>query len=918
LSKIFDILFSFKTTLMLLALLAIGAGVATFIENDYGTSTARVLVYNHWWYESILVLTTVNLMGIIYKRKMWKQKAKFLFHSSFVLILIGAAVTRYAGYEGIMQIREGQTQNLMYSLEPFLQVNIKQKDGSSYYKEYPLELSALGGNNFNHDIEFNGKTLNIKFNKHMYAKKGKSDMSILTVDATLNGETKSIKLPRKRGMKGVPKIEVFGDTVLSIEYGSKLLQLPFSIKLNDFQLDRYPGSMSPSSYASEVTVFEEDGKSYDYRIFMNRTLHQGNFLFFQSSYDQDEKGTVLSVNNDPGKWPTYLGYFFLTMGLVLNLFSKQSRFWILANKMKNKNIASLVIALSLAFTASNLNAAEQETQTTQTTQAQEQIVKEYDTPEEYMKMLKEDSLEVATKFGTLTVQSGGGRMKPVDSLNREILLKLSGKTSLFDLNADQIVLGMISRPEIWRSVKMIKITTPRLKKYLGIDKSRKYIAFGEVFKDGKYTLAEEINKAVNTKPSERGTYEKDVIRVDERLNVAFMTFNANLFNIFPNPDNAQSTKWFNPVDTIQNFKGRAQKALETMIRGFVNTIILEDWENASKYLDFIYAYQRKVGEKIIPSENEISNEILFNKLDIFPKLTLAYLFVGFIMLITAFVVVFNPKIQPKKTTLVAFAVLSLLFAVHTFGMGFRWVIAGHAPWSNTYESLLYISWSGVFAGVVFFRKSLLALSASVIVAAIFMFTAHLTSIDPQITNLVPVLKSYWLTIHVSILTASYGFFGLSAIIGYLTLILFIFRKNKPHLDETIKHVTYITEMSLIIGLSAITIGNFLGGVWANESWGRYWGWDPKETWAYVSIVVYAIVLHLRFVKALNNPFVLTTAAVLAFSTILMTYFGVNFYLSGMHSYATGDPVPIPTWVYVTTTIVLLTIALAYKNRNLKA
>jgi cytochrome c biogenesis protein ResB len=460
-----DILFSFKTTLILLAILAIGAGVATFIENDYGTSTARVLVYNHWWYESILVLTTVNLMGIIYRRKMWKQKAKFLFHSSFVLILIGAAVTRYAGYEGIMQIREGQTQNLMYSLEPFLQVNIKEKDGSSHYAEYPIELSALGGNYFNHDINFNGKTLNIEFNKHMYAKKGKSDMSILTINATLNGQTKAIKLPGKRGVKGVPKIEDFGDTILSVEYGSKLLQLPFSIKLNDFQLDRYPGSMSPSSYASEVTVFQENGKSYDYRIFMNRTLHQGNFLFFQSSYDQDEKGTVLSVNNDPGKWPTYLGYFFLTLGLVLNLFSKQSRFWILANKMKDKNIASFVLALGLAFTASNLQAAEQQTQTTQATQqTQQPIIKEYDTAEEYIEMLKKDSLELATKFGTLTVQSGGGRMKPVDSLNQEILLKLSGKKSMFGLNADQIVIGMISRPEIWRSVKMIKITTPRLKK----------------------------------------------------------------------------------------------------------------------------------------------------------------------------------------------------------------------------------------------------------------------------------------------------------------------------------------------------------------------------------------------------------------------------------------------------------------------
>ena len=917
-NKLTDILFSFKTMLSLLAILAIGAGVATFIENDYGTSTARVLVYNHWWYETILVLTTINLMGIIIRKKMWRQKAKFLFHSSFVVILIGAAITRYAGYEGIMQIREGQTQNIMYSLEPYLQVNLKQKDGTSVYKEYPLELTALGSNHFNHEINFSNKTMNIEFNNHMYAKKGKNDMSILTVDVTLNGQTKSIKLPGKRGMKGVPKIEDFGDTILSIEYGSKLLKLPFAIRLNDFQLDRYPGSMSPSSYASEVTVVKPNGNNYDYRIFMNRTLFEGNFLFFQSSYDQDEKGTVLSVNNDPGKWPTYFGYFLLTLGLVLNLFSKQSRFWILARKVKDKNLAIIAIAIGLAFANTNLQANEQvQTQTTNATQVNQETVKEYATTEDYMKMLKTDSLETASKFGYLVTQSNAGRMKPVNSLNEEILLKLTGKKELFGLNADQVILGMISRPEIWRSVKMIKIKTPKLKKFLGVEKSRKYIAFSEVFKDGKYLLKDEINNATLAKPSLRGTYEKDVIRVDERLNIAFMTYNADLFGIFPDPHNLDSTKWHTPLDSIKNFEGRAQKAIDTMIRGFVNSIILEDWKNANKYLEFISAYQKKVGEKIIPSESKIHNEILFNKLDIFKELTLAYLIVGFIMLITAFIVVFNPQIKPKKTTFVAFIILSILFAIHTFGMGFRWVISGHAPWSNLYESLLYISWSGVLAGVVFFRKSLLALSSAVIVAAIFMFTAHLTHVDPQITNLVPVLKSYWLTIHVSILTASYGFFGVSAIIGFLTLILFIFRKRRPHLDDTIKHISYINEMSLIIGLSAITIGNFLGGIWANESWGRYWGWDPKETWAYVSIVVYAMVIHLRFVKKLDNPYVLSTASLLAFAAILMTYFGVNFYLSGMHSYATGDPVPIPTWVYYTVALVFVTIALAFRNRNLK-
>ena len=911
-----NVLFSFKTTLILLALLAIGAGYATFIENDFGTSTARVLVYNNLWYETILVLTTINLTGIIFKYKMWKNKARFIFHSSFVIILIGAGITRYAGYEGIMQIPEGETENRMLSLEPYLQVTIKDGD-QVYYQEYQKEFTTLfkNMNNFSYEIPFGDKKLNLSYKDFLFAKKESSKMGLLTVEATINGKSQDIKLPGLRSQKGLERELIFDNVSVKLEYGSKIVELPFSIKLNDFQLDRYPGSMSPSSYASEVTVLKEDGKTYDYRIFMNRTMHEGNFLFFQSSYFPDETGTVLSVNNDPGKWPTYLGYFLLTLGLIMNFFDKKSRFWKLTKFVSSRNLASLAIACTFLFSTNSLFANEEAANSSNINELAQtnQIL-------EYLNKFKNESTYTAENFAKLVTQSSGGRMKPLSSLNMEIIQKLSGKATLFEMNADQLVLGMITRPDIWSDLKVIKIKTPKLKKFLGIDENEKYIAFSEVFKDGKYLLSGEAEAALQVKPMDRGTYEKDIIQLDERLNIIYSVFNGTLFNIYPKVQDGSekdNNKWYNPLDAMQNFKNQNQVAVESMTRGFINSIVDNNWEEANKFLSMITIYEQKAGSSVIPSESKINNEIIFNKLDIFFKVTMAYMLLGIIMLIVAFYVVFNPKVQPKKTTSIFFVILALLFSIHTFGMGFRWIISGHAPWSDTYESLLYISWSAVFAGVIFFRKSLLALSAAVIVASIFMFTAHLTGIDPQITNLVPVLKSYWLTIHVSILTASYGFFGLGAILGFMTLIMFIFRKNRPHIDETIKTVVAITEIALIIGLAAVTIGNFLGGVWANESWGRYWGWDPKETWAYVSIVVYAIVVHLRFVKPLSTPFVFATAALLSFSSILMTYFGVNFYLSGMHSYATGDPVPIPVWVYYVLTIVIVTIALAFRNRNLK-
>ena len=913
--KLLNFLFSFKATLLLLAILAIGAGVATFIENDFGTSSARVLVYNNTWYEIVLVLTTINLCGIIYKFKMWNNLPRFLFHFSFVVILLGAIITRYVGYEGIMQIPQGTTTNQMISLEPYLQVTVKEGEKVVAYKEWQNEFTSLLPelNNFSYKVDFDNNNLSIDYKRFQFEKKEQAKMGLLTVDVTLNGKKETIRLPGLSGQLGVPRDLVFDKYTVTLEYGSKFIDLPFAIRLNEFQLERYPGSMAPSSYASEVTVIKDD-KTYDYRIFMNRTLNEGNFLFFQSSYFPDESGTVLSVNNDPGKWPTYLGYFLLTLGLFLNFFDKKSRFRKLTKFVANKNLAMFVLTLALLSTQ-NLKANE-----SNTLPAQE--VDDITIRVDYLNKLKNESKVTADKFGHLVVQSSGGRMKPLATLNREIVQKLSGKSSFMGMDANQIVLGMITRPDIWKDVKIIKINTPKLKKFLGVAESEKYISFSEAFGEkNDYLLTKESEKALLTKPIERGTYEKDIIKVDEKLNIIYSVFNGALLNIFPKVYDEQSAddnfKWYSPLEAMQEFSGQNQAAIGSVVRGLFNSTMDFDWNSANNYIDMIALYQDKVGTDIKPTASKVNAEIVFNKLDIFFNLTLAYVLLGFVMVVLAFVVIFKPEFKPAKTTKIILAILSILFAIQTFGMGYRWYLSGHAPWSDIYETLIYISWSAIFAGVIFFRNSLLALGAATIIAGIFMFTAHLTDVDPQITSLVPVLKSYWLTIHVSILTASYGFFGLSAILGFLTLIMFIFRKNRPHLDDVVRHVSAINEISLIIGLACITIGNFLGGVWANESWGRYWGWDPKETWAYVSIVVYALVLHLRFVKSLNTPYVLATASLLAFSSIMMTYLGVNFYLSGMHSYATGDPVPIPMWAYLTVATAFAAIILAYKNRDLK-
>ena len=903
-NKIKDILFSNKTTLILFVLLAVGATIGTFIENDYGTSTSRVLIYNHLWYEIVMTLSIINLSGIITRRKMYKTiNGKLIFHISFVVMLIGASLTRYAGYEGIMNIREGETQSSMISLEPYIQATIS--DGkSTVTKIFSKEFSAIGDNSFSYDVKFNDKILNLSMVSYKFAKKQSATMNLITTKVSFNNEAKEIKLVGQRGGVGrIINVEFKDNVKVQLTYGSKYMTLPFAIKLNDFQLDRYPGSMAPSSYASEVTLIDKPNNiHFDYRIFMNSTLKYGGYQFFQSSYDQDELGTVLSVNNDPGTIPTYFGYLLLIVGLILNMFDKKSRFIKLTKYIQKFNVVFVAFALvTLLNTNSN---------------AQENIYNK-----EYFKDYKTQSLNISKLFGEVITQSGMGRMKPLDTLNQEIVQKLTSKSSFLGLNHNQIILGMMANPQVWGDVKIIKIKTPKLKKLLGVDLSENYISFSQIFNEDGYLLVKQSQEANAMEPNKRGTFEKDIIKLDEKLSITYQVFRGMLFNIFPQPkDNhshSNNDKWYSPMKAIESFHGKDKEFVTNIMRGFISNVSSANYQDGEKFVEFIKQYQRRVGSNVIPSKEIIDAEIFLNKLGIFPKLTLVYVLSGILLFIISFLTVFNKQFSSIRLNTIIFVILSIFFAIHTFGMGMRWYISGHAPWSNTYESLLYIGWSAMFAGLFFFRKSLMALSATVVMAGVFMFTAHLSGIDPQITNLVPVLKSYWLTIHVSIITGSYGFLAIGAMLGFMALLLFIFRNdNRPHLDNTIKEITAINEASLIIGISMLVIGNFIGGVWANESWGRYWGWDPKETWAYISIIVYAIVLHLRMVPKFNKPYIFAVASTLAFASILMTYFGVNFYLSGMHSYATGDPVPIPTWVYVLTTIVFIIIFIAFRKRDL--
>ncbi|TLD85372.1 cytochrome C biogenesis protein [Helicobacter sp. MIT 11-5569] len=915
---------NFWVTFVLLVAYGSACGVATFMENDYGTPSAKALVYSTQWFDLLHLLLILNLIGVlIFSRALQRKKyASFLFHFSLVVIFIGAAITRYYGFEGVMHIREGEQSNTIQSQEEFITV-LAKIDDKFYRAFFPTTITPLVQKRFQQNLPLEDGNLEVQYIDFTPAK-DKMDSDKLNVKVSFKGESKEIEVIKNTGMEQVVPF-VLGGKKFALEWGSRTIVLPFALALKDFQLDRYAGSMSPSSYASDVVVIDSvNNIEKSYRIYMNNVLDYGGFRFFQSSYDMDEQGTILSVNKDPGKIPTYIGYALLTIGLLWAMFAKNGRFYRLGQYLKMQN---LIVAFAFCFgilSAIPLQANPQaENPHTENPHAGEMLEIPPITTEsilDLIKNLKEKSGAHTEKFGRLIVQDFGGRMKPLDTLAMEYTHKMTKKDGFLGLSNMELFLGMMVYPNEFKKVKMLALSTPKLKEVIGVDKNEKYVAFEDLFVDDTYKLTNYLEEANRKKPAMRDKFDKDVISLDERVNVAYLIYTAQSLKIIPD-FNKESDKWFAPSEAIAGFDKENATQLQKLFGAYFNSfhygLVENNWENADLAINALNAIQHKFGEDLIPPKIQIDLEIFLNHYNLFENLTPLYLCFGILLFSIVLVQIFRHKQADILASRIVHWIIALLVLGHTIALGLRWYVGGHAPWSNAYESMIYIAWAAGVSGVVFFRKSYLAQSMASFLAGISLFVAHLGFMDPQIGNLVPVLKSYWLNIHVSIITASYGFLGLCFMLGALTLFLFIFRSEKyPELDRTILTLHTINEMAMILGLAMLTVGNFLGGVWANESWGRYWGWDPKETWALISIVVYVIVLHARFIPKGNNPYVFASLSVVAFYSILMTYFGVNFYLSGLHSYAAGDPLPIPVFLYYFIGATILLILLAARKGDL--
>ncbi|PCH51265.1 MAG: cytochrome C biogenesis protein [Flavobacteriaceae bacterium] len=1008
---------------------AAAIGIATFVENDFGTSSAQKLIFHAWWFELLLVLFAITIIVNIIKFKMVKQKKWTLitFHSAIVIILIGAGITRYFGFEGMMSIRENTMSNSFLSAKTYLNFRVAKNNeiydfneqvlfatlgNNNWHKSYLIENELIdinvkefvpnpklhlktsengkptlkvvvaGGNGREEYIISEGETkkfgnltynftnqeipdaINIKFRKDSlffktnrtfsqmvmatktkdtiypsenykplmlrslysdgtnnfvlpeFNKSGVSSVesenpkvksnskTALLIEISVNGITKETYIYGQKRSEGKPEIFDFDNLSLSVAYGSKIIQLPFYIKLKDFIMDKYPGTNSASSYASEVQLIDTKNEvQRDFRIYMNNILTYKGYRFFQSSFDKDEKGTYLSVNNDYwGTLVSYIGYVLLTLGMVLTFFSKKTRFYQVIQKIKkmraNNTTLVLVVGLLLSSTVS------------------------------FAQLQKEDlhvkhivNAEHAAKFSTLVVQDFKGRMKPVHTLTSEIIRKLARKETIYGLSSDQIILSIFANSDEWYDVDIVKLGKhEKIQNLLGISKN--YASYRDFFSEkGSYKLIDAVRNAYNLKPVDRGVYEKELMKIDERLNILSMLFSGSLLKIVPDINDENNT-WLSTHGNGNNQSTSKNNVAANFFSTYTSLLQKATHDNnyndANLLINELKDYQIKNGGDIMPSATKIKAEILLNNSNVFNRLALLYILLGLAFLFFLFLSVFKPNLNLKLAYKILFTLVVVGFAFHTIGLGLRWYVSGRAPWSNGYESMIYIAWTSTLAGVLFTRKSFGGLAATMVLASVVLLVSMLSFLDPQITPLAPVLKSYWLTIHVSLEAGSYGFLMLGAIIGLinLTLMLFLTASNKDRIVRIIKEMSYISELTLYGGLAMVSTGTYLGGVWANESWGRYWGWDAKETWALVVSLVYAFIVHMRIIPKLFGLFSYNVATIFGLASVIMTYFGVNYYLSGLHSYATGDPIPIPNWVYyAVASVILLCVAAYFKKKK---
>lgn len=625
----------------------------------------------------------------------------------------------------------------------------------------------------------------------------------------------------------------------------KTKELGFEVSLKNFNVVNYPGTDAPMDYVTMLTA-----NTQEIKVSMNNIGSFNGYRFIQSGYDSDMQGTTLGVYHDPwGIGITYTGYALLFISLIATMVSKKTRMRHLYRKalsLQGAKAWAVTALLAVSSFATSVNAQE---------------------------MVKIDG-DIADDFGKICVLYNS-RITPINTVATSFVTKLCGKPTWDGLSSNQVFAGWIFDVPYWETVKMIEIKEKKAQELLGIN--GKWASFDDFWDNyNNYKLDAPLKKAYKDGDTK---LQKQLRDADEKFNIIRMLYGGEMLKMFPYAGKQGHMQWFAPGQPLGNLKLDEKELvfIKKSMDYLAESIITGDKARAEEIAKKIYSYQHVRGKAVVPTKFRIYTETFYNKTNAQRLPVMLYLTLSLVLAIVSTLSLNNGK--QKKMRLVS-SVLTWVMLIHTtLLLALRWFVSGHLPMSNGYETMQFMAWATLIVTLVMQKRFLPVKQFGPLLSSFALLVAMITDGNPQITQLMPVLQSPLLSVHVMVIMFSYALFGLTALIGLQGLIAH-HRKQ----EEKEQQLAALSQFLLYPAVVLIAIGIFIGAIWANVSWGRYWSWDSKETWALITMLIYSAPLHAD-IKWLRKAQHMHIYMLLAFLSVLMTYFGVNYFLSGMHSYA---------------------------------
>ena len=635
-------------------------------------------------------------------------------------------------------------------------------------------------------------------------------------------------------------------------------QLPFSITLNQFEIIYYKGTLAPMDFISHISVADKDcHRQIQGKVSMNHIFSYQHYRFYQSGYSEDNEGSVFSVSHDPyGIGITYAGYTLLLLSTVFFFFSPQSRFrQLLKSPLLHRSLTVILLLFAFSLNSNFLKA---------------------NSPSP--KVLPR---EVAEHFGDLYILYNN-RICPLQTFARDFTIKLYGSSSYKGLTPEEVLTGWLFYYDSWKNEPIIRIKSNEARKLLEIEGNYARL------KDYISTINEyKLEKMMNhIRSGEQVTDKRGIEEADEKFNIINLVCTGAMMKIFPCRNIAGKTlEWYSQSDQLPQDMDNDKWVFIRKSMSYVNEmIVMKKYNDACLLLEKIKKYQQKECDGLLPADNKFKAEKIYNQFDYSKSVAMACICIGLICFIYYCHCMASQKRTSRKAIIILNILLWIVFTYLSAAICLRGYVSNHLPLSNGFETMQFMAWCTLLLTFLLQRKFAMLLPFGFLLCGLTLMVSMLGESNPQITQLMPVLQSPLLSIHVVVIMIAYSLLTFIMLNGVTAVIL---HQSQKECKEQIERLQIISQIILYPAIFLLAIGIFIGAVWANVSWGRYWGWDPKEVWALITMLVYALALHPRSLPWFHRTMFFHVFCITAFITVLITYFGVNFLLGGMHSYANG-------------------------------